>query len=198
VTMLSIDWAISIAALGWLIAVAVFDIRTRQIPSPFWTGVPMLLAGAYRVLSGPSALIAAAAAVVVIVSERRHLRHKGLEALALAAGILAIVLIFFIADIPIQSGIAGVIVFWVSWELHYIGGADAMTLITCVLLWPRIEFVLAYLVAGLIWSFGVRVKEGGWLKGHWVPGLASSPRRAFFTCCIRFICWLQFDREGST
>ena len=25
---------------------------------------------------------------------------------------------------------------------------------------------------GLGWSLGVRIKEGGWLKGHWSPGLA--------------------------
>jgi hypothetical protein len=167
--MIYIHWVISIVALGWLIAAAVLDIRARQVLSPYWTWIPMVLAGAYRVLSGPSALIAAAAAVTVIVSERRHLRHKGLEALALAAGIVAIVLIFFVADIPTQSGIAGVVVFWIAWELHYIGGADAMTLITCILFWPQIEFVLAYLVAGLIWSLGVRIKEGGWLKSHWIP-----------------------------
>jgi hypothetical protein len=167
-----LTWTISLIALGWLIAMAVFDIRTRRVPSPYWTGIPMLLAVAIRVLSGTAALMAAAAAVVVIVSERRHLKNKLLEALVLAAGILAIGLIFFTADIPTQSGIGGVVVFWVSWELHYIGGADAMTLITCVLLWPNIEFLLAYLAAGLIWSLGVRIKEGGWLKGHWVPGLA--------------------------
>jgi hypothetical protein len=165
-------WIISLVALGWLIAVAVFDIRTRQVPSPYWTGIPLLLAIAIRVLSGTAALMAAAAVVVVVISERRHLKQKLLEALVLAAGILAIIGIFFAADIPTQSGIAGVVVFWVSWELHYIGGADAMTLITCILLWPNIEFLLAYLVAGLGWSLGVRIKEGGWLKGHWVPGLA--------------------------
>jgi hypothetical protein len=165
-------WIISLIALAWLIAVAVFDIRTRQVPSPYWTGIPLLLAVAIRVLSGTAALMAAAAVVVVVISERRHLKQKLLEALVLAAGILAIVWIFFTADIPAQSGIAGVVVFWVSWELHYIGGADAMTLITCILLWPNIEFLLAYLVAGLGWSLGVRIKEGGWLKGHWVPGLA--------------------------
>jgi len=170
--MLYFHWAISLAALGWLIAVAVFDIRTRQVPSPYWTGIPLLLAGAYRVLSGPSALIAAAAAVAVAVSERRHLHHKGLEVLTLAAGIVALVLIFFLADVGTQNGIIGVVVFWVSWELHYIGGADAMALITCVLIWPQIEFVLAYLAAGLVWSLGARIKQGGWLKAHPVPGLA--------------------------
>ena len=167
-----LDWIISLVALGWLIAIAVFDIRTRQVPSPLWTGIPILVALAIRVLSGTAQLMVLVAVVTVIVSERRQLKHKGLEALALVAGILAIVLIFFVADIPTQSGIAGVVVFWVSWELHYIGGADAMTLITCILLWPNIEFLLAYLAAGLFWATGARIKQGGWLKAHMVPGLA--------------------------
>jgi hypothetical protein len=167
--ILYIDWVISIAALCWLITVAVVDIRVRKTLNPYWTWIPMLLAGTYRVFIGPSALIAASVAVVIGISERNHLRSKGLEVMSLAAGIIAIVLIFFVADIPTQSGIVGVVVFWIAWELHYISGIDAMTLITCVLLWQRIEFVMAYLVAGLIWSIGIRVKEGGWLKSHLIP-----------------------------
>ncbi len=151
---------------------AVFDIRTRQVPNPLWTGLPLLIAIVIRVLNGTAVLMAVAAVVAVAVSERRNLKHRGLEALVLVAGILAIVLIFFVADAPTQSGIAGVVVFWVSWELHYIGGADAMVLITCVLLWPQVEFLLAYLAAGLIWAAGARIKQGGWLKAHSVPGLA--------------------------
>jgi len=173
-------WAISIAALGWLIAVAVFDIRKREVPSPLWTGIPLLIAVVIRVLYGSAAFMALAAVVAVIVSERRHLKHRGLEALVLVAGIVAIGLIFFTADTAAQSGIAGVVVFWVSWELHYIGGADAMTLITCILLWPNIEFLLSYLAAGLVWSLAIRIKEGGWLKGHMAPGLAIVATGAIF------------------
>jgi Flp pilus assembly protein protease CpaA len=167
-----LDWIISLAALAWLIAVAVFDIRTRKVPNPLWTGIPLLAAVAIRVLNGTAQWMAAVAVIAVVISERRHLQQKMLEALVLAAGVVAIVWIFFIADVPTQSGIAGVVVFWLSWELHYIGGADAMTLITCVLIWPNIEFLLAYLAAGLIWSLGARIKQGNWLKFHPVPGLA--------------------------
>jgi hypothetical protein len=152
--------------MSWLIAVAILDIRTRQLPSPYWTGIPLLLAVVIRMLSGTAGWMAAVTLVTVVISERRHLKNKLLEVLVLAAGILAIVLIFFTADIPTQSGIAGLVVFWISWELHFIDGSDAMTLITCVLLWPNIEFLLAYLMAGLIWSIGVRIKEGNWLKSH--------------------------------
>jgi phosphatidylserine synthase len=171
-TTLIVYWIVSLIALCWLIAIAVFDIRQRKVPNPYWTGIPILAAIVFRVLSGAEGWMAAAAVVTVIISERRHLEHKGLEALALAAGGVMIALIFFSVNTLTQAGIAGILVFWISWELHYIGGADAMTLITCVLLWPSTDFLLAYLAAGLIWSLGVRIKEGGWRKSHSVPGLA--------------------------
>jgi hypothetical protein len=137
-----------------------------------WTGLPMLVAAIYRLATGQNMLIVAAAAVVVVVSERRHLQQKVLEAFILAAGILVLVWLLFTTPLATAMGIIGVIVFWVSWERHYIGGADAMALITCLILWPGIEFVGAYLIAGLIWSLAVRIKQGGWLKGHESPGLA--------------------------
>lgn len=164
--MIYLDWIISFFALSWLIAMAAIVARKPQPLRPSWTWIPMLLAIAIRVLSGQAAWMAAAVAVVIFVSERRHLQQKALEVLTLAAGILAIGFIFFTADIPTESGIGGVLVFWIAWELHYIPGADAMTLITCVLLWPNVEFLLSYLAAGLIWSIGVRIKEGSWLKSH--------------------------------
>jgi hypothetical protein len=167
-----IDWVISVAALAWLIAMAVFDIRTRQVPSPLWTGIPLILAAVFRLIGGSQEVLVAAAAVVVLVSERRHLKQKLMEGFVVAAGILVLGWILLRVGIFNTTGIVGIIVFWTAWELRLIGGADAMVLIACVLVWPGVEFVYAYLLAGLGWSVGVRVKEGGWLKGHSVPGLA--------------------------
>jgi hypothetical protein len=164
-----LTWLISLVALVWLIVVAFIIIRRHQVLSPSWTWIPLLIAVAIRLLIGTAAWMVAVVAIVLLISERRHLQHKLLEALALVSGLLVILLIFFITDIPTQSGIGGVLVFWISWELHFIGGEDAMILITCILLWPNIEFLLAYLTAGLICSIGIRFKEGGWLKGHIVP-----------------------------
>jgi len=166
------DWLISAAALGWLITIAVFDIRERKVPHPAWTGIPILVAAVYRLVTGQNMLIVAAAAVAVLVSERRHLQQKVLETIILVAGMAVLVWLLFTTGLTAAYGIVGVIVFWISWELHYIGGADAMALITCLLLWPGIEFVLAYLAVGLVWSVAVRIRRGGWLKGHPAPGLA--------------------------
>jgi hypothetical protein len=164
-------WLISASALLWLLTVAWFDIRKRQVPSAAWTGVPMLAAAVYRLASGQGELIVAAAAVALVVSERRHLQQKMLEGITLAAGIVLMVWLLFRAEPAVATGIIGILVFWVSWERRYIGGADAMVLITCLILWPGVEFILAYLIAGLVWSVGVRIREGGWLKPHPTPGL---------------------------
>jgi hypothetical protein len=166
------DWLISIAALGWLLIIAWFDIRERKVPHPAWTGIPMLVAAVYRLVSGQNMLIVVAAAVAVLISERRHLQQKALESLILVAGILLLGWLMFTTEIATGYGIVGVIVFWLSWERKYIGGADAMALITCLILWPGVEFILAYLAAGLVWSLGVRIRQGGWLKAHPSPGLA--------------------------
>ena len=167
--MIYMDWLISSIALIWLIVMAVIVIRKHQLLSPRWTWIPLLLAMAIRVISGQAVWMAAAVAVVLLISERRHLKQKVLEVMVLVAGILAIGFIFFSADIPTKSGIGGVLVFWIAWELHYISGAESMTLLTCVLLWPNVEFLLAYLSAGLIWVIGVRIKAGDWLKSHAMP-----------------------------
>ncbi|MGB7540334.1 MAG: hypothetical protein WBM17_17465 [Anaerolineales bacterium] len=178
--MLLPDWLISASALGWLIIIAVFDIRERKVPHPVWTGVPMLVAAVYRLVSGQHQMIVAAAVVAVVISERRHLQQKMLEGIILAAGILVMGWLLFTTELTGAMGIIGIIVFWASWERKYIGGADAMALITCLIVWPGIEFVIAYLVAGLGWSLGVRIKEGGWLKGHPSPGLAIIAAAAIF------------------
>jgi hypothetical protein len=164
--MIYVEWLISFVALGWLITAAVIGIRTRRALPPTWIWIPLLAAGAVRLLRGTAGWMAVVVVVVLVVSERGHLKQKALEGLALIAAILAIGFIFFISDIPTQSGIGGVLVFWISWELKFIPGSDAMTLIACVLLWPNIEFLSAYLIAGLTWSIGVRIKEGGWLRSH--------------------------------
>lgn len=178
------DWLISSAAILWLLTVAWFDIRERKVPSSAWTGIPILVAAVYRLASGQHPMIVAAAAVVLAVSERRHLQQKILEGFILAAGILVLGWLMFTVEITAALGIVGVIIFWIAWELRYIGGADAMALITCLILWPGVEFQMAYLAAGLVYSLVIRIKEGGWLRAHPSPGLVIVALGAIF-----FLTW---------
>jgi hypothetical protein len=178
------DGLISIAAILWLFVVAWFDLRERKVPHAAWTGIPLLVASVYRLVSGQHQMVVAAVAIVLLVSERRHLQQRILEGFILAAGILVLGWLMFTVEITAGLGIVGVIVFWIAWERHYLGGADAMALITCLMLWPGTEFLMAYLIAGLGWSLGVRIRKGGWLKAHPVPGLAVVALGALF-----FLAW---------
>jgi Flp pilus assembly protein protease CpaA len=169
--MTLLEWIISLAALFWLAVIAVFDIRERQVPNPLWTAVPLALAAVYRLASGRMPMVAAAALIAVVVSERRELKNRVVETMVLVAAVILLLVLTAVADRDSAVGMIGILVFWTSWELRWIGGADAMALITCILIWPGMTFILAYLAAGLIWSLGVRIREGGWRRGHWVPGL---------------------------
>ncbi len=165
------DWVISFVVLGWLLAAALSN-RAGVKMSLAWIWVPMLLAIAYRIISGLGAMIVPAVVVVLLISERRHLKQKLLEGIILVAGILILGWILFTTDYLSGMGIVGVLIFWVGWELHLIDGANAMTLITCQVVWPGTKFLMAYLVAGLIWALVLRIREGGWLKSHAAPGIA--------------------------
>jgi Flp pilus assembly protein protease CpaA len=179
--MTLIEWLVSLAALAWLIRIAIFDIRERQVPSPLWTAVPLALAAVYRLASGRMPMVAAAAVIAVIVSERRELKNRVVETMVLAAAVILLLVLTVAAERESAVGMIGILVFWISWEMRWIGGADAMALIACILIWPGMTFILAYLAAGLIWSLGVRIREGGWRRGHWVPGLGIVATAAVLT-----------------
>jgi hypothetical protein len=166
-----LDWVLSFAILAWLVILAVgalVDIGQN----PVWAWIPLVVAAIYRLISGRAELLVVAAAIVLLVSERRHLKQKILEWIILAAGILVIGYLMFTTDLSTGYAIIGIILFWAGWELKMITGVEAMVLITCQLVWTGIEFLEAYLVAGLVWSIIVRIREGKWLKGHALPSRA--------------------------
>lgn len=184
------DWVLSIAVLGWL-AAAALGRRAGIKVGTAWTWIPMLLAVIYRIISGRAVMVVTAAAIVLLLSERRHLKQKLLEGIILAAGILVVGWLMFTTEITAGMGIVGVIIFWIGWEMHMIDGADAMTLITCQIVWPGIEFLMAYLVAGLIWALVLRIREGGWLKTHAAPGMAVIASGAALYILWRVLTALQ-------
>jgi Flp pilus assembly protein protease CpaA len=166
------EWLASLVALIWLVIVSIFDIRERKVPHLLWTAIPFLLAAVYHLFSGHVQMIVLAAALMVAASERRQLKNRAVEWILMIVVVFVIIWLLVTQETSVVIGIVGIFIFWLSWEIHCIGGADAMALITCVLLWPGAAFLVAYLIAGLTWSLGVRLKEGGWRRGHWVPGLA--------------------------
>jgi hypothetical protein len=165
-------YVVSIITFAWLILLAVCEIRKVKVPGLYGTAIPLIVAMIFCATMGAGIWLAVSTIVLLAVSERQHLQHRALEALALAAGIVAIGMILFLSDLPTQSGIAAIVIFWFAWERNYLKVQAAITLIICVLIWPGTGFLLAYLIGGLVWSLGIRIKEGGWLKTHTAPSQA--------------------------
>jgi hypothetical protein len=163
-------WIISLCALGWLAVMWLYERGQNAVLHPLWIILPFLVAAAYRLLGGPSLFIAAAAAIVLLAAERKHLQNRLLEMLIVITAIIGVSWILFTMQIPTAYGVVGIIVFWLSWELHAIEGKDAIVLITCQILWPGLEYITVCLAVVLGWALIARIREGGWLKRHAMPG----------------------------
>jgi len=85
-----------------------------------------------------------------------------------------VVISFFRAGAVSPLGAVAILAFWIAWELHCWGGADAVASITLVLLWPDMHLILALLcvhvVAAFVATIVTLVRERAW-KLHAIPGL---------------------------
>jgi hypothetical protein len=52
-----------------------------------------------------------------------------------------------------------IIGFWVAWELKWWGGADAVAAMTIILIYPELQFVLAFMVVHGVVSIGLAVRS---------------------------------------
>jgi hypothetical protein len=162
-------------ALIWLAALSWFDIRTRQIPHPVWVAIPFLAGSIYRIVNGGWEL-SLLSFVVVLASERRMLagvRHlKNLRAFYLWIPAMGVAVYLAGSTNPISA--MAVLGFWIAWELHGWGGADAMVALTLTLYWPDLAFILVFFsvnfLTALIASLVSLIKDRKFAF-HQVPGL---------------------------
>jgi hypothetical protein len=126
---------IATPVLLWLAILSYFDWKTCQVPQIAWVFLPHLAASTYRVLSGEWAL-AALASVTILASERGRLPAKWRRAgTTLVAPV--IILLIWMGGIPLETISLAMVGFWLVWELHAWGGADTLTAIVLLLLWPE-------------------------------------------------------------
>ncbi len=168
--MLIFDWIISFCALAWLLILWFYERSQHTKLGAVWIILPFLVSVAFRVINGQFFMVAAAAVMVLLAAERSHLQSKLLEIIIFSAAILIIGWMLFTSSLVAGYGIVGILIFWVSWELHAIEGDIAIILLTLQILWPGFEFISVYLVVLLVWAIIVRIREGGWLKSHVMPG----------------------------
>jgi hypothetical protein len=76
---------------------------------------------------------------------------------------------------PLATISLAVVGFWLAWELHAWGGADTLTAIALLLLWPDIRFLVAVLAIHLVVIVSLQIAR--WKQFHnsgsiqWIPGI---------------------------
>lgn len=170
-----VETFILILALLWLGFVSWFDLRTKEIPHSAWVIVPLAVAVLYRIAYSGWEL-AVLTIMICVISERKRLGQvSGNSVLAsLYVWLPLVVVSFFRAASVNPLGAVAILAFWLAWEFHCWGGADAVASITLILLWPDMNLVLALLCVHLVAALGatlyslVRERQ---LKLHAIPGL---------------------------
>ncbi len=167
--------AIFLSALIWLAVISWFDVRTRQIPHSAWAVIPFLLGLVYRVVNGGWEL-SLLTIIVVAASERHDLgRFKFTKNLgSIQSWIPMVVILGYLAGTTNLPATLAIFSFWISWELRFWGGADALVAITLILLWPDmpllISFVLVNLLTALVSTLISLIRERK-LRTHQIPGI---------------------------
>jgi hypothetical protein len=136
-------WA-ELIVLAWLLPLAAYDIRHREVPHIACVAVPCLAAAVYAWASG-SAALACLAVIVVAISERRVIRWRRTRRLLAGCG-LAAALALVPATGEAAPGAIAILGFWTAYELGWWAGADALAAMTLALLWPGIGLLLAMAV----------------------------------------------------
>ena len=169
------DWIIFGLVVTWLGIVSWFDIRKSEIPHSAWVVIPLIGAGLYRIWQGDWTLVLLAA-VVATVSERYRISQAfGWEELSRI--ITWLPLLFLGAFLSIQSSplsALAIIGFWAAWELKWWGGADAVAAISIILIYPKITFLLAFLIVHVIATVMLTIRSLIKEKTahlHRIPGL---------------------------
>lgn len=169
------EWFIFGGVVVWLAIVSCFDLRKGEIPHSAWVIVPLIFAGAYRAWQGDWQLVVLAT-LVALVSEREriarwiHLEETGRVITWLPLILLALFWSAQKAPLPALS----ILGFWIAWELGWWGGADAVTTITLMLVWPGVDFFIAFFGCHVVIAVGLTAftyKHEQKVKLHRLPGI---------------------------
>lgn len=166
-------WVLSIV-LTWLVIVSWFDLRTHEVPHMAWVVVPLMGAMVYRTALG-GWWLAFLTLMVALASERHRLAklaEPNIDRIYFWVPFLLAGLSLAGSHNPI--GAMAIVSFWIAWELHCWGGADAVASIAIVLIWPDLRFVFALLIVHLLVvlvATGVSLVKDKKLCFHQMPGL---------------------------
>jgi len=128
--------------LVWLGLETLWDLK-KSVIIPLWLVLPPVLAGlAYQAVFGKWYIAAAMGAALLLHLSGKFLIRGAGTGLLLAASVLA----------GNWALAAGLILFWVLWEVNIVGGADALAAYAVLLIVPRWEMFGFLLLGILLWA----------------------------------------------
>lgn len=158
----------------WLALVSWFDLRKREVPHTAWVVIPLICASIYQAVAGDWQL-SFLTGVVALASERQRLaKLSELRVDTIFFWIPWLLACLYAAATRNPVGAIAIVAFWAAWELRCWGGADAVTAITLMLIWPDMRLVIAVLIVhafvAVIASMVSIIRERK-LMVHTFPGL---------------------------
>lgn len=158
----------------WLALVSWFDLRKREVPHSAWVVVPLICAVVYQAIAGDWRL-SFLTVIVALASERQRLaKLSELRVETIFFWIPWLLASLYAAASHHPVGAVAIVAFWVAWELRCWGGADAVSAITLMLIWPDLHLVIAVLIVhasvAVLASLVSLIQERK-LRVHQVPGL---------------------------
>lgn len=137
-----------VAPLAWLIPLALYDLRKREVPNIAFVAAPCALAALAAALRGDWAL-GALTVVGVAASERRHLPGRW-GVVTFATVLVACAALLILTPFERSPGAVAIIGFWLAYELGWWAGADALAAMTLALMWPDIQLLVALAAAHMV------------------------------------------------
>lgn len=169
-----IGWIASVCVMAYLTGATYWDVRMRRVPSSAWQIVPFFFAVMYReimvIMGDPGFEIVLCALLVVLASERKRFAPWFSWLVIIITGASMAACLITTSGLAFV-GVISIIVWFLSWEQGWLGGADAIALIVCTLVWPGFLWLALFAFTALIWSFVMRLLQGGWLRGHPSPAV---------------------------
>jgi hypothetical protein len=133
--------------LVWFALETLWDLK-KSVILPLWLVLPPVLAGvAYQAVFGKWYIaVAMGAALLLHLSDKLPIRGAG-TALLLAASLLA----------ENWALAAGLVLYWVLWEVNIVGGADALAAYAALMIVPSWEMFGCLLLGIFLWASAVMI-----------------------------------------
>jgi hypothetical protein len=138
---------LGLGPLAWLVPLALYDLRRREVPNITFVAVPCGLAALGAAVDGVWTL-GALVFLIVAASERNRL-PKLWGTIALVAALSGSAGLLMFTPFEQSPGVIAIIGFWLAYELGWWAGADALAAMTLAILWPEVRLLVSLAAAHL-------------------------------------------------